>query len=100
MKQEDGHFTILEGSCEAIKFDDNSMILDDLLQSIKTKNWSCARKIVELVQNYAKIPLMSGFGESDTNYNNKRTLTIVAARNSNLPCVLLILPKDVFQGMN
>ena len=94
-RAEDGHFTILTGECESVRFAEGSVPLLSLTSSVALRDWEQCTRIVGKGDVMAKFPRHSGFGELASLTNTKRTSTIRAAANLAEPtCQLLILPKS------
>jgi hypothetical protein len=90
----DGHFTIINGSCEILGFQQNSIPLIKLTHLVKQHNWEEAKKILNSARKLAKIEKFGGFGELATLTGVKRGASIRANRKSEIPTDILVLPKD------
>ena len=92
-KAEDGHFTILEGTCETLQFEESSIAFDDLLVALKLKKWDLCRKLLSSAEVISTLQCDSGFGQLATLSGTKRTCSIRACKDSPSPCLLLVVPK-------
>lgn len=93
-RPEDGHFTILSGTCEVLQFPDESMPLMKLLYFAKKKKWEDAKKLLNQAIVLARIGKSSGFGELSTLTGVKRAATIRTDPNATSPTEIVVLPKQ------
>ena len=89
---EDGHFTVIRGSCEVLQFTGDSVRLTKLLHYAKKKNWDEAKKLLDTAQVVAHIPELSGFGELSTLTGVHRAATIQTSKVDEVT-EILVLPK-------
>jgi hypothetical protein len=93
-RAEDGHFTILTGECESVRFAEGSVPLLSLTSSVALRDWEQCTRIVSKGDVMAKFPRHSGFGELASLTNTKRTSTIRAAAHLASPMCQLLVPAD------
>lgn len=93
-RPEDGHFTILNGSCEVVQFPEDSLPLLKLQTLARKRRWDEAKQLLLNGQILAKIKKSSGFGELATLTNTKRAASTRTARKESLITEILVLPKE------
>jgi CRP-like cAMP-binding protein len=98
-RSEDGHFTILNGECEIVQFENDSVPSLKLLYLAKHKKWDEAKKHLESAQVLVKLGKLSGFGELSSLTNAKRTASVrvsSSSLSSKSITEILVLPRDPF----
>jgi hypothetical protein len=89
---EDGHFTIIRGSCDVLQFTGDSVRLTKLLHYARKRKFDETKKLLQSAQVVAHIPELSGFGELSTLTGVHRAATIQTEKGQAVTEVL-ILPK-------
>jgi len=92
-RPEDGHFTIVEGSCEVVQFPEDSTPLQKTLYLSKQRQWDDCKKMLLGGVIVANINKFSGFGELSTLTGVKRAATIRADRTPGVVTEIAVLPK-------
>ena len=91
-RPEDGHFTIIAGECESVRFSEGSVPLLSLTACMASRDWEQCARILNKGDVMARFPCNSGFNELSSLTNTKQTSTIRATLKSS-GCQLLVLPK-------
>jgi CRP-like cAMP-binding protein len=93
-RPEDGHFTIVDGSCEVVQFPEDSTPLQKTLYMSKQRQWDDCKKLLLGGVVVANIHKFSGFGELSTLTGVKRAATIRADRTPGVVTEIAVLPKQ------
>lgn len=93
-RPEDGHFTIVDGSCEVVQFPEDSTPLQKTLYMSKQRQWDDCKKLLLGGMVVANIHKFSGFGELSTLTGVKRAATIRADRTPGVVTEIAVLPKQ------
>lgn len=93
-RPEDGHFTIMDGSCEVVQFPEDSTPLQKTLYMSKQRQWDDCKKLLLGGVVVANIHKFSGFGELSTLTGVKRAATIRADRTPGIVTEIAVLPKQ------
>jgi hypothetical protein len=95
-KEEDGHFTILAGSCDVVQFPVDSISFIKLQQYSKKCHFEGCRKVLMDCTVLATMDARAGFGELSTLTGVKRAVTIRASLANKELTDILVLPKTPF----
>jgi CRP-like cAMP-binding protein len=91
-KPEDGHFTIITGSCEIIAFKSDSGHLLDIHTARKNKQYDIVESLLEQGKVLNKLVYPSGFGELSALTKVNRNACVRAGNDGYLQ--LLVIPRD------
>ena len=93
-RPEDGHFTIIAGECESVRFSEGSVPLLSLTACMASRDWEQCARILNKGDVMARFPCYSGFNELSSLTNTKQTSTIRATGGpKSTGCQLVVLPK-------